>query len=64
MAAFLSFILLNVFENIVHYSIGRSHKQKYKFVIPNMHDFARLSLVMLVFAVMQGVLTNLINGTE
>lgn len=63
-AAFVSFLLLNVFENVVHYSIGRSYKKHYMFVLPNMYDFTRLSLVMIVFAVLQGILTNVINGTE
>lgn len=63
-AGFVSFIFLNFIENIIHYSIGRSHNQEYKFTFPSNNDLVRLCVIMIIFAVLQGLLTDFIESWE
>ncbi len=63
-AGFLSFIILNFIENIIHYSIGRSHLKSFSIKLPSNSDFFRLTMIMLFFAVLQGLLTDFIDQYE
>jgi hypothetical protein len=63
-AGFISFIILNLIENIIYYSIGRSFEKKFSFKLPNRNDFIKLFVIMILFAVLQGGLTNLIDSYE
>jgi len=71
--SFLVFIVLNVIENVIHYNIGKFHegvseKKKetergkdiagYHFTNPSNTDWVRIVVIMLVFAVLQGVFTS------
>ena len=61
--SFLIFILLNTVENILHYSIGReSNKEKLVLQAPTKTDWIRIITIMMVFAVLQALLTCLFNG--
>lgn len=53
------FIVLNIIENIVHYNIGRSFKQKFTLNMPSKKDFQYIIIVMIIFAFLQGILTDL-----
>jgi hypothetical protein len=63
-AGFFSFLLLNIFENVLHYSIGRSHQKSYQIVIPSKMDFIKIVFIMFAFAVLQGGLTMIVNYYE
>lgn len=58
--SFCIFIVLNVIENVIHYNIGKFHNGEngvmtgYHFTNPSRNDWARIILIMLVFAILQG----------
>ena len=56
--SFLVFIVLNVFETLIHYSIGRTHDTwDVKMILPTGGDIAKIIVVMLTFAILQATLT-------
>ena len=65
--SFLVFIVLNVVENVIHYNIGKFHDHVgsgdnsvagYHFTNPSNTDWVRIIVIMLVFAILQGVFTS------
>ena len=45
------FGVLNIIENIIHYSLGRNFNKKgFEFYIPPLNEFLILIVVMLIFA--------------
>jgi len=67
--SFLIFIVLNVIENVIHYNIGKFHNGKsgsgssnyltgYHFTNPSRNDWIRIIVIMLVFAILQGIFTS------
>jgi hypothetical protein len=56
--SFFIYIFVNFFENIIHYNIGRFSNKETKLKLPTKKDFIKILLVMCVFALLQGVLTN------
>jgi len=64
--SFLVFIVLNVVENVIHYNIGKFHDYRgdregiagYHFTNPTNTDWVRIIVIMLVFAILQGVFTS------
>lgn len=46
---------------MIHYNIGRSSNKETKFELPNKKDFFKIVVVMCVFALIQGLLTNYFN---
>jgi hypothetical protein len=59
--SFLVYIFVNFFENMIHYNIGRFSNKETKLELPNKKDFIKIVLVMFVFALLQGLLTNYFN---
>ena len=59
--SFLVYIFVNLFENMIHYNIGRFSNKETKFELPNKKDFIKIVFVMCVFALLQGLLTNFFN---
>lgn len=59
LASILSFLIINLFENILYYSIGRSYEKKSKDIIfiPSFKDLIKILLIMFLFAILQGLLT-------
>jgi hypothetical protein len=56
------YIIVNMFENIFYYSIGRHSNEKgIKLEMPSKKDWGKIILITLVFAVFQGYLTYLFN---
>lgn len=52
------FIILNLLENIIHYNIGRSSSEgKETFQFPKKKEFIRIIIIMIIFSILQGVLT-------
>ena len=56
--SFVVFAVLNVIENHIHYSIGRSYeKENIEIVSPTKRDWLRIITVMIIFAILQSILT-------
>lgn len=55
--SFIVYLFVNFFENLIHYSIGRSSNKETKIELPSKTDFIKMIIVMLVFALLQGLLT-------
>lgn len=53
---FVVFLILNVFENFLNYQIGRRSE---KIELPSKTDLIKMISVLLLFAVLQGLLTYL-----
>ena len=62
--SFLIYVILNMVENYIHYNIGKHHESNYniKFSNPSALDWTKIVVVMFVFALLQGILTILIEG--
>lgn len=60
--SFLVYALINVVENYIHYNIGRNQENEYQieFSIPSPLDWTKIVVVMVVFALLQGILTTII----
>lgn len=57
------FIVLNLLENVIHYSIGRHHGDlSVSIAAPSSTDWVRIIGIMLVFAVLQGVFTMMLGS--
>ena len=56
--SFLVYIFVNLFENMIHYNIGRFSNKETKLELPSKKDFIKIVVVMCIFAMLQGVLTN------
>ena len=54
--SFVIFIILNIAENIIHYSIGRNNNIL-ELSLPNKSDFIQIIIIMIIFAVLQGWFT-------
>lgn len=62
-ASFIVYIFVNMFENMIHYNIGKSSHEKDKtFEIPETGDLLKITIVMIVFAGLQGALTFIFNN--
>jgi hypothetical protein len=60
--SFLVYIFVNLFENLIHYNIGKfSNKDDIKFDIPTPKDWVRIIVIMTLFALLQGLLTYYFN---
>ena len=61
MVSFFVYLLVNLFENLIHYNIGRFSNKDIKFVVPTKKDWIKIISVMVIFAIIQGLLTILLN---
>ena len=59
--SFFVYIFVNLFENMIHYNIGRFSNKETKFDLPSKKDFIKIVVVMCIFALLQGLLTNYFN---
>jgi hypothetical protein len=59
--SFFVYIFVNLFENIIHYNIGKFSNQKTKIELPSKKDFIKIVIVMFAFALLQGILTSYFN---
>ena len=62
--SFLIYAILNMVENYIHYNIGKHNESNYniKFSNPSTKDWIKIVVVMFVFALLQGILTILVEG--
>lgn len=60
--SFLVYAVINLVENYIHYNIGRNQEHGYQigFSSPSPLDWSKIVVVMIVFALLQGILTILI----
>ena len=56
--SFFVYIFVNLFENMIHYNIGRFSNKETKLELPTKTDFVKIAIVMCVFALIQGLLTS------
>jgi hypothetical protein len=59
--SFFVYLFVNFFENLIHYNIGRFSNKETKIKLPSKKDFIKIVVVMCVFALLQGLLTNFFN---
>lgn len=55
--SFFVYLFVNLFENLVHYNIGRFSNKETKFELPSKKDWIKIVAVMSIFALLQGLLT-------
>ena len=55
--SFFVYIFVNLFENMIHYNIGRFSNKETKLELPSKKDLIKIVVVMCVFALLQGLLT-------
>ena len=56
--SFIVYIFVNIFENLIHYNIGRfSKKETIQIDLPTRNDWIKIIVVMCIFAFLQGFLT-------
>ena len=59
--SFFVYLFVNIFENVIHYNIGRFSNKETKLELPSEKDFIKIAVVMCVFALLQGLLTVFFN---
>jgi hypothetical protein len=63
--SFVVYIFVNLFENLMHYNIGKfSNKDIMHFDIPSKKDWIRIVVIMMIFALLQGLLTYYFNRVK
>ena len=60
--SFFVYIFVNLFENLVHYNIGKFSNRETHFELPTKKDWLKIVIVMIVFALLQGFLTFYFNN--
>ena len=62
--SFLIYAIINIVENYIHYNIGKHNESNYniKFSNPSTLDWIKIVVVMFIFALLQGILTILVEG--
>jgi hypothetical protein len=59
--SFLVYLFVNLFENLIHYNIGKFSDRETKLDLPSKKDWVKIVVVMCVFALLQGLLTYYFN---
>jgi len=59
--SFTVYLFVNLFENIIHYNIGKFSDHETRIDIPTKKDWFKIIVVMCVFALLQGLLTYVFN---
>lgn len=59
--SFFVYLFVNLFENMIHYNIGRFSNHETKLDLPSQKDFIKIAIVMCIFALIQGLLTSYFN---
>lgn len=55
--SFCVYLFVNLFENLIHYNIGKFSDRETKIDMPSKKDWLKIIVVMCAFALLQGVLT-------
>jgi hypothetical protein len=59
--SFFVYLFVNLFENLIHYNIGRFSDKEIKYELPSKKDWIKMVVVMCFFALLQGLLTYYFN---
>lgn len=61
-ASFVSFIILNFIENLIHFNAGKFHdsEQFIHFEMPSKKDMLKIIIIMIIFAGLQATFTLLL----
>jgi hypothetical protein len=59
--SFVVYLFVNFFENLIHYNIGKFSNKATHFELPTKNDLIKIVIVMLAFALLQGILTGFFN---
>ena len=59
--SFFVYLFVNLFENLIHYNIGRFSNSETKLELPSKKDLIKIVVVMCVFGLLQGLLTYYFN---
>jgi hypothetical protein len=62
--SFFVYLVVNLFENLIHYNIGRFSNRETHFEMPTESDLFKIVAVMMLFALLQGLLTYWFNKTN
>ena len=62
--SFFVYLFVNLFENLIHYNIGRFSNKETKLELPSKNDLLKIVIVMCVFALLQGLLTSYFNSQK
>lgn len=54
--SFFVYLVVNMFENLIHYTIGK-FSNSHNGLVPPLEDWLKIVAVMIVFAGLQGILT-------
>ena len=55
--SFFVYLFVNLFENLIHYNIGKFSNEDTHFVVPSEKDWLKSVVVMITFALIQGLMT-------
>jgi hypothetical protein len=55
--SFFVYLFVNLAENLIHYNIGKFSDKETKLELPSKKDWVKIVVVMLFFALLQGLLT-------
>jgi hypothetical protein len=59
--SFTIYLFVNLFENVIHYNIGKFSDNETQIDIPTRKDWFKIIIVMCIFALIQGILTYVFN---
>ena len=59
--SFFVYLFVNLFENLIHYNIGKFSNKETKLELPSQNDWIKIVVVMCIFALLQGLLTFFFN---
>jgi len=60
--SFFVYLFVNLFENLIHYNIGRFSNKETKLELPSKKDWIKIVVVTCAFALLQGLLTFFFNN--
>ena len=52
------YFILNLVENYLHYTLGRSHNKKFEFTYPSFNEWIQIFIIMIIFSFLQGWFTD------
>ena len=55
--SFIVFAIVNIIENVIHYNIGKTSNTEFEFSNPTIIDWKKIIVTMIIFALLQGLLT-------
>ena len=55
--SFIIFAVVNIVENVIHYNIGKTSNTEFEFSNPTLIDWKKIIVTMIIFALLQGILT-------